>query len=75
MTPISSGNGTYTITLTTAMDSVNYCVVANSYHNVSVAYGNSTDVYILSSSQFRLTTAQTTAGLYNSQLVSFSVFA
>ena len=84
MTPISSGNiasiartatGTYTITLTTAMDSVNYCVVANSYHNVSVAYGNSTDVTIVSSSQFTLITAQTTAGPYNSPLVSFSVFA
>jgi hypothetical protein len=84
MTPISSGNiasivrsatGQYTITLTTAMDSVNYCVVANSYHHISVAYGNSTDVTIVSSSQFQLNTSTSTAGPYNSQLVSFSVFA
>ena len=84
MTPISSGNiasivrtttGQYTITLTTAMDSVNYCVVANSYHQASVAYGNSTDVIILSPSQFKLVTARETGGPYNSQLVLFSVFA
>jgi hypothetical protein len=84
MTPISSGNiasivrtatGQYIITLTTAMDSVNYCVVANAIHNIGVAWGNSTDVTIDNPYQFRLITAQEVAGGYNSALVSFSVFA
>ena len=84
MTPISSGNiasivriatGQYRITLTTAMDSVNYCVVANAIHNLAVAYGNSTDIAIDNPYQFRLITGQEVSGPYNSLRVSFSVFA
>lgn len=80
--PIASGNvasisrtatGDYTINLTTALPT-NYSIVASAGHNISVAYGNSVDVYNVSTTQIRIIVAQKTAGLFNPEYVAFSIF-
>ena len=80
--PIASGNvasisrtatGDYTITLTTALPT-NYSIVASAGHNISVAYGNSVDVYNVSTTEIRIRVAQKTVGLFNPEYVAFSIF-
>ena len=82
ITPSDSGNvasivresaGTYKITFTETLPE-NYSALASAGHNPQVAYGNSVDIYILSSTSMRLVVAQDTTGPFNPTNVSFAVF-
>lgn len=82
ITPSDSGNvasivredtGTYKITFTEALPE-NYSALASAGHNGQVAYGNSVDIYILSTTAIRLVVAQDTNGPFNPSNVSFAVF-
>jgi hypothetical protein len=83
ITPISSGNiasivrtatGVYKVTLTTAMPSADYCVIANEFHNVSVSFATSISVTITDASTFYLNTGSSGVP-FNSTYIAFSVFA
>ena len=86
-TIISSGNvssitristGIYEITLTTPMDSSDYCVVANEDHHLNVTYATSVTVSRVSSSVFRLSTGSyvnQSGSYYNCNYIGFQVIA
>jgi hypothetical protein len=82
-TPIKSGNvasisrtstGVWLVTLTTAMESTSYTVLANATHKTGETFATNCFAEIVSENTFNLKTSAAGSGPYNSSLISFVVF-
>jgi hypothetical protein len=71
---VRTGTGVWTVTLTTAMPSSDYTVVANATHKIGDTFGTNCWVDSLTSTTFVLRTSAVGPGAYNSILISFVVF-